>query len=130
MTTARVSRWLVASSLFALSFVSPGPLGAQTRPALTFPLPGIATFHPVTITVALGSDAPPESMPALKRAGFDVVIVIREDKEEGYDRQQSERAAVAAGLRFIAIPFTRTRPDPAAVNRFLDVIAAPENAYA
>ena len=124
------ARLLVASSFFALSFVSPGQLAAQTRPALTFPMPGIATFHPVTTTVALGSDAAPEAMPALKRAGFDVVIVIREDKEEGYDRQQSERAAADAGLRFIAIPFTRARPDPAAARKFLEVIAAPENSYA
>jgi uncharacterized protein (TIGR01244 family) len=93
-------------------------------------MPGVTTFHPVTTTVALGSDATPESMPALKRAGFDVVIAIREDKEEGYDRVRSERAAVDAGLRFIAIPFTRTRPDPAAVRSFLDAMASPENARA
>jgi uncharacterized protein (TIGR01244 family) len=80
--------------------------------------------------VALGSNAVPEAMVALKRAGFDVVIVIREDREEGYDRAQSERAAKDAGLRFIAIPFNRTTPDPAAVRRFLEVVAAPENRYA
>jgi uncharacterized protein (TIGR01244 family) len=130
MTIGNVSRLLAASSLFALCFVSPGQLAAQTRPALTLPMPGIATFHPVTTTVALGSNAAPEAMPALKRAGFDVVIVIREDEEEGYDRQQSERAAVDAGLKFIAIPFTRTRPDPAAARKFLEVIAAPENSHA
>jgi uncharacterized protein (TIGR01244 family) len=131
MTKPRVSLLLTATmSLFALFFVSPHELAAQTRPALAFPMPGIETFHPVTTTMALGSNAAPEAMAALKRAGFDVVIVTREDKEDGYDRAQSERAAKDAGLRFIAIPFNRTTPDPAAVRRFLEVVAAPENRYA
>ena len=131
MTKPRVSLSLAATSfLFTLSLLSPSQLAAQTRPALTLPMPGIETFHPVSTTVALGSNAAPEAMPALKKAGFDVVIVIREDREEGYDRQQSERAAVDAGLRFIAIPFTRTSPDPAAARKFLEVIAKPENSHA
>ena len=131
MTRRGVSRLLAAAGFLSASFLlSPGQLAAQTRPALTLPMPGIETFHPVTTTVALGSNAAPESMPALKKAGFDVVIVIREDREEGYDRQQSERAAVDAGLRFIAIPFVRTSPDPDAVRKFLEVIAKSENRYA
>ena len=124
MTNPRVSLLLTSTmSIVTLFLLAPHQLAAQTRPALTLPMPGIETFHPVTTTVALGSNAAPEAMPALKRAGFDVVIAIREDREEGYDRQQSERAAVDAGLRFIAIPFTRTSPDPAAARRFLEVIA-------
>ena len=131
MTRRRASLLLAATSVLLASFVlSPDRLAAQTRQALTLPMPGIETFHPVTTTVALGSNAAPEAMPALKRAGFDVVIVIREDVEEGYDRQKSERAATDAGLRFIAIPFTRTSPDPAAARKFLEVIAKPENSYA
>jgi uncharacterized protein (TIGR01244 family) len=105
-------------------------LSAQGRPALTLPMPGIDTFHPVTTTVALGSNATPQAMPALKRAGFDVVIAIREDAEEGYDRAEAEHAANAAGLRFVAIPFTRMRPAPEAVRKFLDTMAAPENSHA
>ena len=131
MTKSRVPLLLGATGfLFMSFFLSPNQLAAQTRPALTLPMPGIETFHPVTTTVALGTNAAPEAMPALKRAGFDVVIVIREDVEEGYDRQKSERAAVEAGLRFVAIPFTRTSPDPAAVRKFLEVIGKPENSYA
>ncbi len=131
MTKPRVPLLLAATSfLLASFFLSPDQLAAQTRPALTLPMPGIETFHPVTTTVALGSNAAPEAMAALKKAGFDVVIAVREDQEDGYDRQQSERAATAAGLRFIAIPFNRTTPDPAAVRKFLEVVAAPENRYA
>lgn len=131
MTKLSVSLVLTAALSVLAPFVpSAGDLAAQTRPALTFPIPGIETFHPVTTTVALGGNAAPEAMAALKKAGFDVVIAVREDKEDGYDRQQSERAATAAGLRFVAIPFNRTTPDPAAVRKFLDVVAAPENKYA
>ena len=126
-----VRRLLAAVSLVSALLLAPaGLVTAQVRPALALPMPGIETFHPVTTTVALGSNAATEAMPALKKAGFDVVIVIREDVEEGYDRQKSERAATAAGLRFIAIPFNRATPDPAAVRKFLDVVAAPENKYA
>ena len=129
MTRSRL-QWLLraTSVLFIPLCLAPRPVTAQTRQALKLPMPGIETFHPITTTVALGSDAAPEAMPALKRAGFDVVIVIREDIEEGYDRQKSERAAKEAGLRFIAIPFTRTSPDPAAVRKFLEerIMAAYE----
>lgn len=93
-------------------------------------MPGIDTFHPISTTIALGSNAAPEAMAALKKAGFDVVVAVREDKEDGYDRRQSERAAVAAGLRFVSIPFNRTTPDPALVRKFLEVVAAPENKFA
>ena len=131
MTRSRVSLLLAATAFLFTSFLlPPQQLAAQARPALTLPMPGIETFHPVTTTVALGSNAAPEAMPALKRASFDVVIVIREDGEEGYNRQEAERAATGAGLRFIAIPFTRLRPDPAAARKFLEVIGAPENSYA
>jgi sulfide:quinone oxidoreductase len=131
MTTPRTSRPPGAAALLLASFLlAPHPAAAQARPSLRLPMPGIETFRPVTTTVALGGNATPEAMPALKRAGFDVVIAIREDGEEGYNREQAERAATAAGLRFIAIPFTRLRPDPAAARRFLEVMAAPENAYA
>jgi uncharacterized protein (TIGR01244 family) len=123
---------LLGATAFLLTSIllAPHHAAAQARPSLTLPMPGIDTFRPVTTTVALGGNASPGAMPALKRAGFDVVIAIREDGEEGYNREEAERAAGAAGLRFIAIPFTRLRPDPAAARRFLAVMAAPENAYA
>ena len=131
MTTSRDSLLLAATAFLLTSFfLTPHQTSAQARPALTLPMPGIQTFRPVTTTVALGGNASPGAMPALKRAGFDVVIAVREDGEEGYDRQAEERAATAAGLRFIAIPFTRLKPDPAAARKFLEVMAAPENAYA
>jgi sulfide:quinone oxidoreductase len=129
MTTRPQTPFTTAVVLLA-ALSLPLDIGAQVRPALSLPMPGIDVFHPVTTTIALGSNARPESMPALKQAGFDVVIVIREDAEEGYDRAESERAATAAGLRFIAIPFTRMRPDPGAARKFLEVMADPSNSHA
>jgi sulfide:quinone oxidoreductase len=131
MTKRRFRTLLTATVLLFTPFLfPPHQLAAQARPALTFRMPGIDTFHPVTTTVALGSNAGPEAMPALKQAGVDVVIVIREAREEGYDRAEAERAATEAGLRFISIPFTRQHPDPAAARTFLQVMAAPENSHA
>ncbi|MFB3853891.1 MAG: beta-lactamase hydrolase domain-containing protein [Vicinamibacterales bacterium] len=130
MANTRASALLIATVFVLVFFPTPGPVSGQVRPAVNLPMPGIQTFHPVTTTVALGSNAAPEAMPALKKAGFDVVIAIREDVEDGYDRRESERAAVGAGLKFIAIPFTRAKPDPAAVRKFLEVMAAPENSHA
>lgn len=131
MSTSHVPPQLGAVAILLTScLLLPHHAAAQVRPSLTLPMPGVEVFRPVTTTVALGGTVSPEAMPALKRAGFDVVIAVREDGEEGYDREAAERAATAAGLRFIAIPFTRLRPDPAAARKFLDVMAAPENAYA
>jgi len=131
MARSRTTLLLGATAFLLTSFLlAPHQAAAQARPSLTLPMPGIETFRPITTTVALGGNASPEAMPALKKAGFDVVIAIREDGEEGYDRAAAERAATAAGLRFVAIPFTRLRPDPAAARTFLEVMAAPENAYA
>lgn len=120
----------ILSLLVAVPILLSQVVGAQIRPALSLPMPGIDVFHPVTTTIAVGSNARPEAMPALKQAGFDVVIAIREDAEDGYDRAESERAATAAGLRFVSIPFTRMKPDPAAAERFLEVMSAPENSHA
>lgn len=94
--------------------------------AVSVPMPGIDDFRPVTTTIACGSNARPESMAALAKAGFKSVISFREDGEKEYDRPAAERAAGEAGLRFVAIPFNREKPDPKAADRFLDVIAAPD----
>lgn len=121
---------LSTTLLLAALQLLPQVASAQVRPALTLPMPGVDVFHPVTTTVAVGSNARPEAMPALKQAGFEIVVAIREDTEDGYDRTESERAATSAGLRFVAIPFTRMKPDPAAAERFLAVMADPQNSHA
>jgi len=105
-------------------------VGAQPAPSVSLPVPGIDTFHPVTTTIACGSNARPDAMAALHTAGFRSVISFSEDSEPGYDRPALERAAAAAGLRYVSIPFNRDRPDPAAAQRFLEVIAAPDTSPA
>jgi uncharacterized protein (TIGR01244 family) len=105
----------------ALAAQAPAP-----QKAVAMPMPGIDTFHPVSTTVACGSNARPEAMAALSKAGFASVISFREDGEKDYDRAAAERAATDAGLRFVSIPVNREKPDPKAVERFLEVIASPE----
>lgn len=130
MRVAPLSSLVAALQLLLATATLVAQVPTPPRAALTIPMPGIETFHPVTTTVAIGSNAAPDAMPALERAGFEVVIAIREDGEEGFDRPAVERAASNAGLRFVSIPFNRAHPDPSAVRRFLEVIAAPENRYA
>lgn len=114
----------------AVSLLIAAPLPAQAPKGLSMPMPGIETFHPVTTTIACGSDATPESMAGLKKAGFASVISFRLDGETGFAPEASARAAEAAGLRYVRIPFDREHPDPAAVRKFLDVISAPETSPA
>jgi uncharacterized protein (TIGR01244 family) len=102
----------------------------QPPPAAQAPVAGIDAFHTVSTTIACGSDASPDAMPGLRAAGFLSVVSFREDGEPGYSLAASEHAARAAGLRFVSIPFNRDAPDPRAVERFLEVIAAPETAPA
>jgi sulfide:quinone oxidoreductase len=116
---------MAASLAPALIAQSPAP-----QKAVTAPMPGIDTFHPVTTTLACGSNARPEAMPALAKAGFRSVISFRMDGEADYDRPSAERAASEAGLRFVSIPFNREQPDPKAVDRFLEVIRAGETSPA
>jgi uncharacterized protein (TIGR01244 family) len=105
---------------------------AQTPlpPAVSLPMPGIEIFHPVTATVASGSTPSREAIPVLRKAGFTTLVSFRLETEEGYDRPALEAAAAAAGLRFISLPFNREAPDPAAAERFLEVMAAPETGAA
>jgi uncharacterized protein (TIGR01244 family) len=118
--------------LFSALLFLPALALAQTPPqtAVSLPMPGIEIFHPVTATVASGSTPRPEAMPMLRKAGFTTLISFRLDTEEGYDRPVLEAAATAAGLRYISIPFNRENPDPAAAQRFLEVMAAPETGAA
>lgn len=120
----------LCAALLCLGLVAPALLASQSPSSPSRDVPGIATFRPVTVTIACGSDAAQESMPALKQAGFSTIVSFTEDTEPGYDRPTLERAAAAAGLRYVSIPFNRDRPDPAAAERFLEVIAAPDTGAA
>jgi uncharacterized protein (TIGR01244 family) len=118
--------------LFSTLFLLPAIALAQTPPppAVSLPMPGIETFHPVTATVASGSTPSREAIPVLRKAGFTTLVSFRLETEEGYDRPALEAAATAVGLRYISIPFNRENPDPAAAQRFLEVMAAPETGAA
>jgi uncharacterized protein (TIGR01244 family) len=117
----------LAAVLAALAVAQPT---AQPAPSISLPLPGIDTFRPVTTTIACGSNARAESMAPLRAAGFRSLISFSEDTEAGFDRPALARAARDADLQYVSIPFNRERPDPAAVQRFLAVIAAPATAPA
>jgi uncharacterized protein (TIGR01244 family) len=132
MPSPRV-RLICLAALLAVSAaaVHAGTLPApQATPTLSLSVPGIDTFHPVTTTIACGSNARAEGMAPLRAAGFRSVVSFSEDTEAGYDRPALERAAADAGLTYVSIPLNRDRPDPAAARRFLEVIAAPETAPA
>jgi uncharacterized protein (TIGR01244 family) len=127
MPLVRNTRLAPLGTIAAALLLVAHPASAQFTRSVSLPMPGIDTFHPVTPTIACGSDARPEAMAALAKAGFVAVISFREDGEPGYDRAAAERAAVEAGIRYLNIPFNREQPDPAAARRFLEVIAAADH---
>jgi uncharacterized protein (TIGR01244 family) len=105
--------------------------GAQPPPAASADaIEGVDKFQRVTTTIACGANTRPTAMPGLRDAGFRSVVSFREDGESGYDRAAMEAAAEAVGLRYVSIPVNRDAPAPAAAERFLAVIAAPDTAPA
>jgi uncharacterized protein (TIGR01244 family) len=125
MLTFRVAAVNLALAL-SWALVAPPTAAAQNPTGVPASMPGIDTYRPVTTTIACGSNATREAMEPLHKAGFSTVISFSEDGEAGYDRPALARAAAAAGLRYVSIPFNRERPDPKAAQRFLAVIADPD----
>jgi uncharacterized protein (TIGR01244 family) len=94
-------------------------------------VPGITNFARLETTVACGGVTKPEAIPELKKMGFKSVINLRLPDEPGADIDLEAAAAKNAGLHFANIPFSYAKPDPKAVDRFLEVITSPgtEPAY-
>ena len=88
---------------------------------------GVRNFARLETTVACAGATGPEAMPELKKMGFVAVVNLRQATEAGADVPAGEAAAKAAGLRYHHIPFNGGAPDPAAADRFLEVMRQAGN---
>lgn len=102
-----------------------------TLPAIAEPtreaIPGTRNYTRVDATVACGGATTAEAFPALRSEGFKAVINLRQANEPGADVEQSARAAEAAGLKYLHIPFSSSSPSTGAVDMFLAAMRDPAN---
>jgi len=88
---------------------------------------GVRNFSRVDATVGCAGAVDPAAMSALRKEGFVSVINLREASEQGADIEGSRAAAEKAGLKYIHLPFSVAKPDPAVVDRFLAAVAEKSN---
>jgi uncharacterized protein (TIGR01244 family) len=113
---------------------TPAPAPSPTAAPATIPVPavrqepsqemveGITNFHHLGTTVACAGATKPESVPEIKKMGYQSIFNLRQASEPGANVESEAAAAEAAGIRYVHIPFDAGAPDPAAVDKFLDAI--------
>lgn len=88
---------------------------------------GVRNFTRVDPTIACGGALSPGAAAALKQAGFASIVNLRSESEPGVDIANERKAAEAAGLRYIHIPFANATPDATKFDDFLKSYADPAN---
>lgn len=88
-------------------------------------VPGVVNFARVETTVACAGATDVKAIPAIKDMGFKSIINLRQPTEQGANIEAEADAAKAAGLNFVSIPFSASSPNPAAADRFVEVITKP-----
>lgn len=116
-----LNRPVLAASVFALSVAA---AAAQVQKG---DVPGVTNFSRVDATVGCGGATQPAAMAELKKHGFASVINLRLASERGAEVDASREAALAAGLKYIHLPFNASSPDPALVDGFLAAVADRSN---
>jgi uncharacterized protein (TIGR01244 family) len=90
-------------------------------------MPGVRNFSRVDATVGCGGQVDPAAMAALRKDGFVSVINLRQASEPGADVDAGRTAALAAGLKYIHLPFNAAAPDEKIVDTFLSAVAERTN---
>lgn len=88
---------------------------------------GIRNFTKVDATVACAGSTEPSAMAEVAKRGYKTVISLREASEAGALIDESTKAATAAGMKFVHLPFSGSKPDPAVVDRFLATVKDSSN---
>jgi uncharacterized protein (TIGR01244 family) len=106
----------------------PFPLQASQPPAPSAAgVPGVYNFTRVDSTSACGGALTLEAFGALRQAGYKSVVNLRDASEPGNDVEAAKKAAEAAGLNYIHLPFVPATPDMTMLDEFLKVVVKPEN---
>ena len=86
---------------------------------------GIRNLARIESTVACAGAITPKAVAEIKKMGYGAIINLRLATETGADIEGHTAAAQAAGIRYIHIPFSAAKPDPAAVDDFLKAMTTP-----
>jgi uncharacterized protein (TIGR01244 family) len=138
---AMSARSLFGVTLAAFLLVAPGargvlaqaaagsPSAPQAKPDQAAPdtVAGVRNFTRVDATIACGGTLSTEAFAALKQAGFKSIVNLRPESEPGANVAEERKAAEAAGIRYIHVPFASATPDAAKLDEFLKAFALPEN---
>jgi len=118
------SRFLVALCLMASAWVAAMPVQAQEVTQQT--VEGITNLHRLETTVACAGATKAQAVPEIKKMGFASIINLRQASEPGADLEAEEAAAKSAGIRYYNIPFNGAAPDPAMVDKFVEIITSKD----
>lgn len=113
--------WIVSAGLMALLLSA--SLDAQQ--VNKEQMAGVRNLSRIESTVACAGAITPAAIAEIKKVGYGAIINLRLATEEGADIPGHTAAAKAAGIRYIHIPFSTAKPDPAAVDAFLKAITEP-----
>jgi protein tyrosine phosphatase (PTP) superfamily phosphohydrolase (DUF442 family) len=86
---------------------------------------GIRNFAKIESTVACAGAITPAAIHEIKTMGYASIVNLRLATEQGADIDAHIAMAKAAGIPYHHIPFSSSKPDPAAVDTFLKTITAP-----
>ncbi len=118
--TSRFSIALALVTSVWMALPLPGVAQEVTREIV----PDITNFSRLETAVACSGAIQTAAVPEIKKRGYVSIINLREASEPGADVEAQKLAAQAAGLRYFHIPFNAASPDPAAADRFLEIITS------
>lgn len=86
---------------------------------------GIRNFAKIESTVACAGAITPAAVAEIKKMGYQSIINLRLETEQGADIEGHKAKAKDAGIAYYHVPFSASAPDPAAVDQFLKTIQTP-----
>ena len=90
-------------------------------------MPGVRNMTQVMPTVACAGATDSSAIPEIARRGFKAIISLRLASEEGANIDEAKKAAAAAGIRYVHIPYEVAKPTDAVVDHFLAAVADEAN---
>jgi uncharacterized protein (TIGR01244 family) len=97
-------------------------LGLAAQAPTKTTLPGAINVTRVDATIACGGATTAQAFPELKKLGFNSIINLRREQEQGADIPGAKAAAATADLKYIHIPVDGANPDPKSVDQFLAAV--------
>ena len=88
---------------------------------------GVRNMTQVTPTVACAGATDSSAIPEIAQRGFKAIISLRLASEEGANIGDARKAAAAAGIRYVHIPYEVAKPTDAVVDQFLAAVADEGN---